>query len=172
MPVETGIIESVTTKDGKAGNRPWTRTAARINENFYQTFDQTLGKQIVALEGEFVNVEYEERERNGYVNLEIMAVKRSKTPPEAPVSDSNSLEPLGGTLSSKDSQIARSVALKAAVKAVPSLEENTNLKVYAERVGTVADMFYGWLVNNPTAEEAKQEEIDLELDSEGLPKGF
>jgi hypothetical protein len=129
---------------------------------YYGTFDEDLGKQAGLLRGQTVNIEYSVRESTKgdktYTNYDLKGLSASDV---ASVSTNTSSSPQAVSAApvaaqtypstSKDLQIARAVALKAAVEtfATGALEISTGPEILQ-----VADSFTDWLLNGPQQETA------------------
>ena len=98
----------------------------------YGTFNRKLAEQAGTLKGQVVDIEYSVRVKGDYTNysLEGLRASESATASTVATNTSSSSEGVSGaltapqapstTVTSKDEQIARAVALKAAVEVVSS----------------------------------------------------
>src|SRR5438270_8438280 len=125
MSVITGVIETVSIRDGASRKGPWKLTSAKVDGEWFKTFNGDLGKQLVALEREVVELQYKTEERGEYTDNVVQSVKKAihaevqKAQEEmnAPIQVQSPTIPLHPT-NSKDTNIAKAVALKAAVDAI------------------------------------------------------
>ena len=150
------------TRGREAGTTKAVYNIKASDGRYYGTFDEDLGKQAGLLRGQTVNIEYGVRESTKgdkvYTNYDLKGLSASdvsnvSTNTSSP-SEGVSVAPVasqGYVSTSKDLQIARAVALKAAVEtfATGALEIST-----APEILQVADSFTDWLLNgsaNPTS---------------------
>lgn len=142
----------------------------------YDTFNQELAQDAALLRGQTAEIEYTETpwqkgEKSG-VNRNLVAVKAAKLTPGLPIlpgqqqvpgsvsfdlaGPDNPFRATNGSYSSKDLQIARAVALKAAVELLPlGLVEISS----ADEIFTIAEKFTDWLLNGEGHSESTENNV-------------
>jgi hypothetical protein len=85
MESTVGVVETVTTKDGRNAKGPWTLTSAKVGGGWYKTFDRDLGLQLKSMEGDTVELSYTVKvASNPEYSDDLIAQKVKKSEP-APV---------------------------------------------------------------------------------------
>jgi hypothetical protein len=162
MESTVGVVETVTTKDGRNAKGPWTLTSAKVGGGWYKTFDRDLGLQLKSMEGDTVELSYTVKvASNPEYSDDLIAQKVKKSEPAPVEANSPSAQTHSYPPSTKDGNIAKAVALKAAVDAIP-FEAYGSIDEYVSDVGRLSDCFVGWLQNGTGAPVSpSQGEIDL-----------
>lgn len=125
MNTITAVIEDVksdTTKSGKAIFK------IRIDGQTYTTFDERTAKEAFALKGQKAEAQVEVKQSGEFTNYNLRGVAAPAGIPQADA----------GGKSEKDGQIARAVALKAAVEFQAGKGSVADVKL-------AADEFLAWL---------------------------
>jgi hypothetical protein len=114
------------------------------------------------MEGDTVELSYTVKvASNPEYSDDLIAQKVKKSEPAPVEANSASAQTHSYPPSTKDGNIAKAVALKAAVDAIP-FEAYGSIDEYVSDVGRLSDCFVGWLQNGTSASVSPtQGEIDL-----------
>lgn len=148
MPEVTVTLEDVESKD--VNTRRGLSTVYRLKASdgrTYTTFDDKLAKEGAKYRGQTVVLDYVESQNGEYTNYNLNGVKAGETPTgiilptAAPLF---SASPANPTQESRDTSIARAVALKAAVEvSVGGISEGNG-------VLETANIYVEWLLTGAT----------------------
>lgn len=143
MPSVTAVIEDVTAKQTSTGK---TMYSVVIDGKKITTFDLPVAEKAKALKGQKATVEFVEKQNGEFLNRNVTGITGA-----APVAAAFTVEP------GKDEQIARAVALKAAVDFQGGKGSVLDVKL-------AADEFLAWLQGAPVGQPAAA--VD---ESDGIP---
>lgn len=136
------------TGTGKTG-KPWTlRVFQAANGNSYQTFEASIANKAYELLGEPATIEFEEQERNGYVNYVLLGVEPAAGAVESRTQPENRVSPDVVHEDDRQIRIMRQSALDRAISATAAgiAEASSEDDLYR-----IADRFIDYFVNGVAA---------------------
>jgi len=133
------------------------RTAVKVKGEWYSTFDTCNVN-----ENDHVEITYTTKEKDGKIYRNIKHIEIVQQTQSQPNSTQTSLEP--SCYDNKDEQIARAVALKAAVRLANNHTIDDTLKC--------AQIFYDWLINIPSKLDGILDATPAQCWAEMLKKGW
>ena len=80
----TGEVEIVSVKEGASAKGPWKKYGVRMGDNWYATFDSSVGQQAESLQGQQVRIVYTTNAK-GYHDIVSLTAAEAKATAEAPV---------------------------------------------------------------------------------------
>jgi hypothetical protein len=161
MESTVGVVETVTTKDGRNAKGPWTLTSAKVGGGWYKTFDRDLGLQLKSMEGDTVELSYTVKvASNPEYSDDLIAQKVKKSEPAPRGEFRFGPDPFVPAVHKGrehcEGGCAQGCRRRNSFEAYESIEE------YVSDVGRLSDCFVGWLQNGTGASVSPtQGEIDL-----------
>lgn len=153
MPEVTVTLEDVESKDVNTKRGLGTVYRLKASDGrTYTTFDREIAKTAAELRGKTVVFDYVQSQNGDFTNYNLNGVKAGTGIPEVANTDNFATQPVtgfhtGDSVTSKDTSIARAVALKAAVETVVGSDAYDTAGVPPDdTIINIANIYAEWLL--------------------------